>query len=383
MIDKPYPSKILKDKHKLKEEIMTDTTTDTEVSAIDEIFSVLNGRQEEIKAKAKTPEPEKPKVTLIPTDWVTRPDGNEERMNVFSAMFWEPTVVPDHHVPEFRGYDSAKAPSIYIPPIAEFEQLSLAVSLGLRVNIVGPTGAGKTLMYEYYSSKTGRPYLRIEHNGELDKATVFGQTHLSTDEAGNTITDFVPGVFVRSANEPTLVNLDELTRATSYANLIYQRPLDRNEIFLPEMKDASLMAITPDPYWFMCASDNTKGNGDDMDMYSASNVQDAAFINRWDMVIEQDYLTAKQEETLFKALSPSTPKGVAKNLAKFSALIHAGFHKGEVQTAFSPRNLVAIAKLMEAGVEIRQAIQMNYISRVSKSEVSDVHECLRSAFGTK
>jgi cobaltochelatase CobS len=349
--------------------------------AIDDILSVLSERRDEITAKSEPKPPPATVIKLESTLWEEREDGKSMRYVPASELFgWSFAV--DHLVPCFKGYDAPSVPSIYIPPVEDLEKLSLAISLKLKVNVVGPTGAGKTLMYEYYAAMTGRPYLRIEHNVELDKASVFGQTHLSTDDAGNTITDFIPGVFVTSADEPTLVNLDELSRASGHANMIYQRPLDRNQIFLPEMKDAGKMAITPDEFWIMCASDNTKGNGDDMDMYSASNVQDAAFINRWDIVIEQDYLTVAQEGRLFAMLCPDAESKDSSALIKFSNLIHKGFKKGEISTAFSPRNLVAIAKLVTAGVTMRESVEMNYISRVSKSELPDVSECLRSAFGS-
>lgn len=360
---------------------MTDKTVET---AIDEIFDFLNEYREDVStdeveeviAKAERPE-------LRTTEWTPRPcdESKRERMVLFSELFWEPTTMPDHLVPVFEGYDVPGIPDIYIPPKPEFEQMSLGFSLGLRLNTVGPTGAGKTLMYEYFANKTGRPYLRIEHNVELDKASVFGQTHLNTNEDGKQDTDFIPGVFVLSSSAPTLVNLDELSRASGFANMIYQRPLDRNEIFLPEMKDSGKQAITPDPFWIICASDNTKGNGDDMDLYSASNVQDAAFTNRWDMVIELNYLDVEQEQEMFMQMAPNVTKGVAKKLAKFSKLIHTGFNKGEIQTAFSPRNLLAIAKLFESGVDMETAIRINYINRLAKSEVPDVQECLRSVFG--
>lgn len=357
------------------------------VNVADEIMDILKGVEKDVKSETpeiveevlEEPEPE---IELEETTWDTDEDGKGKRYVPFSKKYWKPKLVPDHLVPEFTGYDCADVPDPYIPPRKEFEQLSLAFSLGLKVNVVGPTGAGKTLMYEYYAATTGRPLLRIEHNQELDKVMVFGQTHINVDEEGKQSTDFVPGILPNSMSEPTVVILDELTRATSFANMIYQRVLDRRELFLPEMKDSGAAAVTPNEDWIICASDNTKGNGDDMEMYAASNVQDAAFINRWDMVIEQDYLTSAAEDRLMKKLAPKMKLTERKNLVKFSKLVHAGFKKGDICTAFSPRNLSAIARLVNAGVPIKDAINMNYTSRVSKSDHSDVQECLRAAFGS-
>lgn len=349
-------------------------------SAIDEIFSVLDGFE---KPEEKAPEPVPvPETKLEGTDWVTREDGCRVKQVPYSELIGMPSSVPDHLVPVFEGYNGVpERKAGYVMPKAEFELLSYCIANKLKVNTVGPTGCGKTLMYEEYAAITGRPYLRIEHNNELDKAEVFGQTHLNIDEDGKQSTDFIPGVFVKSAYAPTICNLDELTRAPSYANMIYQLPLDRGRIFLPQMKEAGEMEITPDEYWVICASDNTKGNGDDLELYSASNVQDAAFLNRWDVVIEAAYLSTDSEKELFSLLCPSAPDTVVSSLATFSDLIHKGVAKGDIQTAFSPRNLEVIAKLVNGGMPIGQALHVNYISRVSKSEVSDIEETRRAAFG--
>lgn len=353
---------------------MSDKTSDI----ADEILEILEGRK-----ASRTPvapvEPETEVSTLLTTPWATRDDGKEMRLVPFSVMFWAPKHVPDHYVPEFRGYNSVMPPAPYIPPTEEFETLSLSISLGLKVNVVGPTGAGKTLMYEYYAASTGRPYLRIEHNMELDKASIFGQVHINVDDEGRQSTDFIMGILPKSLAEPTLCNLDELSRASGFANVMYQRLLDRRELALPEMKAGGV--LTPDEFWVVCASDNTKGNGEDMDLYSASNVQDASFINRWDIVIEQDYLTKEQEVKLLDAISKTMKHPDQERLSKFSYLCHAAFKKGDVATAFSPRNLTAISKLVDAGVPIKQAIQMNFITRCSKSEQSAVQEFLAASFG--
>lgn len=352
------------------------TKTYFEFDAADEIINILKGRESD-----KTPEPEpitsyKEEVsTLAATDWADYLTG-QMRMVPFSELFWTPVHMPDHLVPQFKGFECEEVPAIYVPPVKQFEELSLNFSLKHKPNMVGATGCGKTLMYEYYAASTGRPYLRIEHNVELDKATVFGQTHITEGD-----TDFVMGVLPLSMELPTLVVLDELSRATGYSNMIYQRMLDRRELAMPELKGSRNAIITPDEYWLVAASDNTKGDGEDMDKYPMSNVQDGSFINRWDCVIEVDYLSESQERTLIANLYPDINVDDGKKLAQFSALVHAGYKKGNINTAFSPRNLATICKYLEAGIPVVQAISMNYTTRCPESEQPFVSETVRAVFG--
>jgi len=334
----------------------------------------------EPKPEPAPPVVDTPREALVKSEVQTDENGMSYQDVPFSDAYWEPTHVPDHLVRVYTGYDSPPVPSPYVPPKPEFERLSLAFTLGLKVNVVGPTGCGKTLMYEYYSATTGRPFLRIEHNSELDKATVFGQVHINVDEEGKQSTDFVLGNLPLSMSAPTVTVLDELARAPGFANILYQRVLDRRELSMPEMK-GGVGIITPHADWIVCASDNTKGNGDDLDVYSATNVQDASFINRWDVLIEQDYLNQGMESQLIADLAPEMQATVVEKLAKFSSLMHQGFKSGELQTAFSPRNLTTICKLASAGVPIKEAIDMNFLSRATKSEYSDIKETITAVFG--
>lgn len=362
--------------HRPKSYVKEIDMTTKSADVLDDIFEILNTRREATKEEAPKAEPAKPVEALVATDWVDHGDGKRSRSVPFSELFWAPKHYPDHLVRVFDGWAHEEVPGIYIPPVKEFEQLSLGFHCGLKQNVVGPTGCGKTQMVEYYAAATGRPYMRISHDQAFDKCDVFGQVHITGGD-----TDFVPGRLPKCMDSPTLVLLDELTRATGGANMVYGPLLDRRELCLPELKDTEKAVIKPHEDWLICASDNTKGNGDDMDKYSESNVQDGAFLNRWDMVIEADYLTQAQEEKLLAALAPTMAKPEVRSVAKFSALIHAGYKKGDIVTAFSPRNLQAIAKLCKAGVKTKEAIHMNYVSRVSKSEMTDVMECLRSTFG--
>jgi MoxR-like ATPase len=354
--------------------------SEREKSIADELMEMLGETLPEpaldLPEEVAPPEP----VKLAGTGWVEREDGKEMCTVPFSELFgFEPTHVPNHLVPVFRGYECELPIVGFVLPRKDIEWISFAFAHGIKPLSVGPTGCGKTRIYEYYASMTGRPVLRIDNTAELDKAQVFGTVHITDGD-----TNFVPGDLPLSANAPTVVILDELSRAPGGANMIYKRVLDRNEIYLPEMKEAGTKAITPDIYWVVCATDNTKGDGENMDKYPMSNVQDAAFRNAWGILLEADYLSRYEEQELIAALvGISMAPLEVKQLATFSSLIHAGFKKGELNTAFSPRQLNDICKMVVHGVTTKQAIEMCYTNFCSSAELPDVTECLRAAFGSK
>ena len=341
-------------------------------------------QEEEPVIATITEEPEAEPLPEIETqDWTDIGDGIERAVFKFSDLFYTPRHFPDHAVTCYKGYedDAAELPPLYVPPTREFELFSLMLSIGNKTNLVGPTGCGKTMMTEYYSAKTGRPYLRINCDPSLDRTREFGQTHINVDEDGKQTTDFCLGRVPVFMQMPSLVVLDEVTRATGFANIMWQSMLDRGILALPELKDTPNAIIKAHEDCRMCAADNTKGNGDDMDKYMASNVQDASFINRWDVVVDVDYLTEKQEVELIKGLGGRLTTREVGKLARISNLFHNGFKSGELSSAFSPRNLVAICKMTGAGITLQQAIELNFVSRLPKSEISDAQENMRAVFG--
>lgn len=349
---------------------------DSILEELDAMVETKEPEVEEVKAEAEKVEVE----TLVSSGRIRRDDGMEYEDIPFSQHFWEPKHVPDHLVRVYYGMpDVPDMIPNYVPPVKEIEATSFAFATNNKLLTVGPTGAGKTLAFEYMAHKLGRPYLRIEHNVFFDPDRVFGSTHINVDDEGVQSTDFVEGSFPRSMEYPTIVVLDETSRNTGHSNIQYQRALDRREFTLTNKEGGSVKTAHED--WIICGSDNTKGNGDDLDKYSASNVQDQAFINRWDIIIDVDYLSQADEVTMIQRMSPKMDSKVAVALAKFSGLMHDGFKSGEIQTAFSPRNLASICALYNGGMTLGSAIEYNYFNRCTKSEISDVRESYRAIFG--
>ena len=338
---------------------------------IDEILAMIDSTKVDTPDLGLPKEPE-PVVRTAPKVEHKASDGEV----MFSELFgWTPTYIPDIPVKVFTGYDTAKAPDFYLPPRKEVELFAMAMRLGLLANVVGPTGSGKDTMIEYYSEKTGRPYCRIDHNQELERSSIFYQTHITDGD-----TDVVLGILPRAMQEPTLIVLNELSRAPSFALILYQRVFDRRQLAVTEAKGKDLI-IDAHPDCLFCAADNTKGNGDDMDLYSASNVLDASTINRIDMIIEHDYMSTADECELITRMYPDIQKTEAEQLAKFSHLMHQGYKKREITTAFSPRNLLSVTKLMREGLDMQHAVSINFFSRLSESELADAKESLRAITG--
>lgn len=299
-------------------------------------------------------------------------DGATMQAKPFEEVFgWTPKVP---HLVKTYDYDVPAPMEGYILDKPMIENFSLCESLGLKQNVTGPTGCGKTQLVEWYAAMTGRPYMRIAHTESFDKVEIFGQCQITGGD-----TNFELGVLPRTFSKAYFVLGDEITRTPAGPLMTYGTMLDRRELILPEMKDAGIEPLKPVEGWSFVAADNTKGNGDGMDKYIASNVQDSAFLNRFDIVHDMDYLSTSAETAMLEGLGMTAAN--AAKLASVSSLLHKGNKAGTLTCDFSPRNLQAIAKLVGAGLDMGQAFKMNYLSRVTEAEQTDVRETYRAVTG--
>ena len=127
-------------------------------NAIDDILNMLD-EVTETKAEVKVEEVvAKPVIKLSPTEWEDLGDDKRTRLVPFSTLYWNPRQGDDFHVRIFEGYNHDDVDYTYIPPHKDFEVMTRCFMLGMKVNMIGPTGCGKTLAYEYFAATTGRPF---------------------------------------------------------------------------------------------------------------------------------------------------------------------------------------------------------------------------------
>ena len=263
---------------------------------------------------------------------------------------------------------------MYILDQKAVAEISFAYHCKFVTNIIGPTGAGKNTDLEFFCNRTNLPYFRLEMNEDIEPAKVFGKTDIT---GGDTV--FSPGLFPISMTMPSIVVIDEVCRAPAFALVMFQRPLDRRQFVPYESKDVTVVEGHPD--WCIFMTDNDNGLGDSIDQYVASNVLDAATLNRIQMYIHKDYMNRTDERKIIKALSPEMPSSDVINLAKFSYLMHAGFKKKDIRSAFSVRNLITVCTMYNEGMSLQHAVSYNFIARSGESEKSDIMESYRACFG--
>ncbi len=226
--------------------------------------------------------------------------------------------------------------------------------------IVGPTGAGKTTDVREACAKLKMPYARVNGVEGMEPADLYGQIQLSngsTHWVDGPIMDIVRNGGVLAVDEPfkmppgTLMGMQWLAEPakSGRAVMLYGHP------------DPSEVKVPAHPEFRMVLCDNARGTGDNMDIYAATNVQDASFINRMQYKLRKDYMEYDLEVTALQAIFPYVLQPLAERMVRLAGLMRDAWNQGSVEMPFSFRELETWAEIIsENDGDIRGALDAAY-----------------------
>ena len=365
-------------------------TTSYSVEEIEQIIeNSLNDNVDMSDPSDMEEEGKGPVLTTITTgDWEPTAWAGVEKRIVNSRDVFGPNV-PEVALTQYHGFNDTdhcrlpvpEIPKVYEPNKDGLSSLILANATGLKAMMFGDTGTGKTSLAEFFAAKLGRPFVRVVFDATTDDQKLYGSLEVKSVE-GASETYFNKSDLSYSLDFPTVACMDEFSRANAEQTMLVNPLLDRYEVSVTSHDDSICQTIKADSDWFVCGTDNTNGTGDDMDLYNSANVLDEAIRNRFDIWARIPYPNQGTEMKIIDQLTDERmPNKEVINLAKFSQLCHKGYEERTLRTAFSVRNLIAICSLWERGIDLKTAVEMNFKSRVAKSEVSDVAETIRGIWG--
>lgn len=256
----------------------------------------------------------------------------------------------------------------------------LALVKNLKVMVHGPTGSGKTTMYQNIAANCNWPYYRLSGRQDIESDEIFGH---QTIKDGNM--EFELAEFPKAYKKGYLIAVDEPWKMPSGIQMTFQRVYERNGILQLESMQGSLKdkQIYPAPTTRMILADNVVGTGDGADKYSATMIQDSSTLNRMDLVLYLDYLSpAKERQMLLNKYKTFLPDNKAKQVVQLANLIRKGFEQGELSVTMSPRNTMAWLELSEKIRDYKQAFKWTMLYRFAEdSEKSAVASHYKTVFG--
>ena len=159
--------------------------------------------------------------------------------------------------------------------------------------ITGDSGSGKNEMVAHACAKLNRPLVRISMTRETKEEHLIGSKTLLD---GSIV--YEEGPVVWCAENGAVLLVDEISAADANELMCLQSIFEGNSFFV---KSANKL-VTPKEGFCIIATDNTKGRGSDSGRYIGTNILNDAFLERFEMTMEQGYPTEKIERKIIEKL---------------------------------------------------------------------------------
>jgi nitric oxide reductase NorQ protein len=244
------------------------------------------------------------------------------------------------------SHPQAQAP-YYLPAGDEVRIFEACHKQGLATLLKGPTGCGKTRFVEYMAWRLGRPLVTVACHDDLSASDLLGRYVVRGGE-----TEWRDGPLTRAVRNGALCYLDEVVEARQ-DTIVVIHPLADERRLLPLDKTGELIEAAPG---FQLVISYNPGYQHVLKDLKPSTRQ--RFV-----VIEFDFLPAEREAEIV-AHEGGIDRLGAESLVKLARRVRNLRDRGLAE-APSTRLLVATARLVAAGIPIREACRTAFVAPLS------------------
>lgn len=250
-----------------------------------------------------------------------------------------------------RSVSSAGSPGPIpkIEPYSFDEKLlrdfAVGVKLATPVLLVGPPGCGKTSLPQQVAARLGIPFARVNCDGELRRAHLVGQWLPEPAEGGGMSVRWHDSTLVQAVRHGWWLVLDELDAASPAVTMVLQSLLEPGRrMHLAETSDT----IEAHPRFRVFATGNTFGErAVNRASHAGTLMQNAAFVDRFGMVLSLDYPSCMEELARIALHVPEASDPDLRDYYLAIAHCAAELRKDKsFKTDLSTRRLIQWARLM-------------------------------------
>ena len=206
--------------------------------------------------------------------------------------------------------------------------------------LTGHTGTGKTTVIEQVAARLNWPVARDNMDSGRDRQDFTGG-HVITIKDGVQVTEFQDGLLIQAMEAGYIMILDEFDAARPDVLFALQRPMEGKGFIVTEDGGRE---ITPNAWFRIMATANTKGRGDEHGAYSGTRVMNSAMLDRFTVWAEVPYLTEAQTNKLL--VNKGVGSDMADVMATYFGLHTKAFEMGETTIPLTPRTMLEWAEVV-------------------------------------
>lgn len=254
---------------------------------------------------------------------------------------------------------------------------TLAVFVALLTNqrawLFGDTGCGKTTLVEQVAARCQWPLHRFNFDSQITRIDLVGKTDLVVDPTTEkSVTKFIEGTLPKYLAQPYIMLFDEVDCTKADVSYVMQRVVEGNGLSL--MEDGG-RTVHGHPFNRIIATANTQGNGDETGRYQGTKPQSGAFLDRFTVWVQCDYMNESQTENMIRERFPHIAPAWITTLAKYAREHWAAFKSSQILTPLSPRGLIACAmtytvlsSVMDEKKAMLTAMKNTFVDRANRED---------------
>lgn len=228
-------------------------------------------------------------------------------------------------------------------PFGNFSDIKKVIQSGIfyPVFITGLSGNGKTFSVEQSCAQLNREFIRVNITLETDSDDLLGGFRMLGGE-----TVWKNGPVVEAMEKGAILLLDEIDLASNKI-MCLQSILEGKGVFLKKIGKH----VVPRDGFNIIATANTKGKGSDDGRFIGTNIMNSAMLDRFPIMMEQDYPTITIETKILTKVTESLKIPMIKehidfikHLCTWAEIIRKTFADGGIDEVISTRRLVHILK---------------------------------------
>jgi len=200
------------------------------------------------------------------------------------------------------------------------------------IYVIGESGNGKTLGVEQACSAARRECVVINITNETSEEDLIGSFILQN---GDMV--WKDGPVIVAMRRGAVLCLDEIDQARP-SILALQTVLQGKPYYIKKTNEI----VQPQKGFAVIATGNTKGTGDDVDRFSGAQILNEAFLDRFPIIVEQDYPSEAIERKILSHFC--TTKSVVDKIVKFAHVTRGAKANGAIETCITTRRAVQICQ---------------------------------------
>ncbi len=248
-----------------------------------------------------------------------------------------------------------------------------------RVMVQGYHGTGKSTHIEQVAARLNWPCIRINLDAHISRIDLIGRDAIVLRD-GLQVTEFREGLLPWALQTPTALVFDEYDAGRPDVMFVIQRVLEtEGKLTLLDQN----RVIRPNPWFRLFATANTVGLGDTSGLYHGTQAINQGQMDRWNIVVGLNYLSAAVEAQIVLSKSEGIPEKTVADMVKVADLTRQGFINGDISTVMSPRTVITWAQNTAIFKDAGFAFRLSFLNKCDETERMLVAEYYQRVFGTE